>query len=366
MMEKHVHLMLTDLHFSCDNLSNRIDYLGEEEFIKRKIIDTIMKYKNSGCKVYGHLLGDVFGRGYIDKGDGVVIGRAINDNNFFVILYNLLEECLVTIGNHEFSYTKGNPFYSLITSIDSDKIKNIRNVPWSPKGVIPLIKVKDSFDDGEVTFHYNHYGTPISHGLEDRVNIALFHQDVICTDIYKEMIAQVGLKVFVNKKNTLKTFDGTDIYRNFKYCFFGHFHKVYGRWRYSNEKYGVDTMLYYLGSLLRTAHDEVDDNFLERNIPAVIIADGKFIEVEDNLFDLWSRSESVNEIKIKEKQIKDKKVREKKEQLEIEYTNNDLVENVLSRCTSTRQVAIISDILETGNSSYCNSLITKCDKYKYM
>lgn len=65
-------------------------------------------------------------------------------------------------------------------------------------------------------------------------------------------------------------------------------HQVYGTWGYTNPKTGKSSVLCYLASLGRSNVTEVNDDFLERNVPAVLIDDVLLMRVQ-RIFDCRER-----------------------------------------------------------------------------
>lgn len=285
-MAKNAYMIVSDLHLYFKNISSRVDYVEEMKQVRMKMIDTASKYLKAGYdKVILLLLGDVFHRGY-NK-----VEQAVYDSNFFTLWREKIGECYSVIGNHELTYSKENPFFSLVSSIESDKIKKITNRVWTPKGLLPIINVVDVLQDGEVTFYFNHYNCPIS--LPDsKISIGLFHQDIVCSEIVASAKQQLGSEVFAETID----FDNAEFFNGYDYCFFGHMHKIYGTWELGN-----GTTLCYLASLGRTNVGEVNDNFLERSLPVVKVIDGQFQGIDDNKITLAGFSECVNEQIVKEK-----------------------------------------------------------------
>ena len=231
------------------------------------------------------------------------------------------------IGNHELSYYKDNPFWTLMDRIESNKVKGILNRTWQPRGLLKLINVPDTIEDGEVVFHFNHYSTGISKPIPTKINIGLFHQDITSKAIVEDMKLNKGLDVF--EGNPIY-FDKTNALYGYDYAFIGHNHKIYGQWTYIEDDTQFKTEIYHLASLGRPNHTEVSNKFLERNLPAVIIEDGKLIGVEDNKFNLMSREETVKELVIKQKQEVYQENKEKKLMINYNSNTDNPVENIQS------------------------------------
>lgn len=309
-MCKSAYIVISDLHLSDVNLRGRYNYPKEVSQVISKITEIANAYKSNGyAKVYAILLGDVANRSYKSLTEGIYF------NNIFVWLDIVFDRIYCVIGNHELSFYTDNPFWTLMQTIDSPKIERIKAKTWEPKGFIQLVNVVDRLEDGNVVFHFNHHSTSISPSEENKINIGLFHQDIVAKAIIDEMKQVYDSDIFEAKP---KYFDESSILYGYDYAFFGHMHKVYGKWTYICDRTKYETQLIYLASLGRTNHTEVSDNFLERNIPAVIIEDGIFIGIEDNKFNLLTRAETVKEeiVKVNKEEYERKK--------EIKY----IVENI--------------------------------------
>lgn len=346
----NAYLIVTDIHDHYRNTSNRIDYLREIDFVKEKIVSFGLSYQKKCDNVYIILLGDVF-KGSFNEPDA-----AVAINNFWFILSLQFQKIYCVLGNHETSYYTSNPFFTLINSIESSKVKGILNRNWAPKGLRNIFNVVDYVEDGEVLFHFNHYGTPISRAVDDKVNIALYHQDIVNKEILDLM--QVNYKTNIYQKQFVN-FDNTDIFDGFDYNFFGHNHKIYGTFECSTRK--GKTILCYLASLGRPNVTEVNNNFLERNIPAVIVQDGKLSCIEDNKFNLMCREECVKEEVVEIQQQTYQHVKERKLIRNYVPGEDDPVLNV-KRCDllTERERIMFSDLICSDVDRYTDNILEKC------
>lgn len=320
-MHKQIYLVVTDLHFSYKNKDSRHDYLGEINHVMNNIIDIIQKYKDEGYKVNLILLGDIFDNSFKD------MSLAIYFNNYFVYLETLCEAIYSVVGNHEMSYYKDNPFWSLMSSINSENILRVKNRSWQPTGLLQLVNVVDKLEVGDVVLHFNHHATPVAKPIEGKINIGLFHKDIVSKAIVNTMQQNLGLDIFEASPSYIES---TPIVKEYDYAFFGHMHKIYGQWIFLDEETGKELKLYYLASLGRPNHSEVQDNFLERNIPAIIIEDGNKVRIEDNKFNLMSREETVKEEIIVIEQEKYQETKARKQLNTYTAFHDDPVENVKS------------------------------------
>ncbi len=348
MMEKHAYLLVTDLHDLGHTKNNRQNYHVEINAIKKKILETVLTYQQAGWKVFVIFLGDVFDRGYKDA-----LFRAITANNYFVVLRQQCEVFSV-VGNHELSFYNNNPFYTLITEIESEKVKAVTNKIWTPQGTLPLLRVVDRIEDGDLVIHFNHYGTPPGSAVAGKYNVGLFHQEVVCREILQEVERKSG-NIFV--RNPVDDFDNTDFFDGFDACFFGHLHKVYGTWVYRRSESDNPCDLVYLASLGRPAQDEVNDSFLERDIPALLVEDGKYCGYEHNVFQLLPRSESVREDVVALEQTTYRKTKELHQQIGLEFGDCNPMEGIRRRCITERQLTIFDEYAQYGTSQSCERVL---------
>lgn len=324
-MNKTAYIIISDLHASYKNIENRNDYLYEIDYVIHKIISLGSDYKNKGYKVVLLFLGDIVDRSFKEIDKGIWL------NNVFVKLRMMFDNIYSVIGNHEFTYYKDNPFWTLMNKIDSEEIVSSINKVWQPKGELQLINVVDQFIDGDVVFNFNHHPTRIIEPIPNKVNIGLFHKNLVPKAISEQMKREKNLDIW---DGMLEEFVNTRVLDGYNYCFMGHVHKIYGKWRFTNDDSQWESFLYYLASVGRPNHSEVQDNFLERNMPTVIVEDGKFVNVEDNFFDLPSRPMSVLEEVVKAQQETYQAVKKKKEFYTTQIYSDDPVENIRSSLAS--------------------------------
>lgn len=314
-MAKNAYLVITDWHRWYKNLRSRFNYVSEIDFVYSKILDVATKYKIAGYSVKFLFLGDLFHNGYSDT------FTAVRDNNLFIKLQDDFGDIYTVVGNHELSYYSNNPFYTLMKEMSSEKLEGIVNKVWTPVGVKSVIRVVDQLNDGDVHFYFNHYSTPVSIPESSGVNIGLFHSDIVSPQVKQKAEEKLGIHVYTPVMDV----EGSGILNGYNYCFMGHMHQMYGTYLTSNGTY-----LCYLGSLGRTNIAEVDDNFLERDIPVICVENGKLSSVDNNKFNLPSRAECVNEELVN---MFSEAYEEQKERAAVrEYvpTGDDPVQNVIA------------------------------------
>lgn len=286
-MSKQACIIISDLHVMNSNNDNRKNYNSEIVLVINKIKEVLAKYKSEGYAVKLLFLGDIIDRSYKD------IFKAIWIYSIFYYLKNNADGCYCVLGNHEFSFYTNNPFWSFVNKIESSKINKVVSKTWAPQGIFPVIRVVDHLEIGDTVFHFNHHPTPCNKPIAGKVNIGLFHKAFAPKGVITEM--QNNYKLDIWEDSIEKVNDDSTVFEGYNYAFLGHMHKMYGKYYYKNDNTGWETYLYYLGSLGRPNQTEVQNSFLERNLPTVIIEDDKFQRVEDNLFNLKSREDCVIE-----------------------------------------------------------------------
>lgn len=353
-MANNAYLIISDLHDFYKNIENRINYVKEIDVVKQKILEIGIKYREAGWNVNAILLGDVFHRAYQS------VDFAILANNYWMLAKKLFTNIYCVLGNHETTYYASNPFYTLVNSIESEKVRKILNKVWQPRGLENIFRVVDTVVDGNVILHFNHYGTPISRAIPEKVNIGLYHQDIINSEIRDLMTTTYSNDLYYCRPIN---FDKTDIFDGFAYNFFGHMHKVYGTWKYKNASTKKETVLCYLASLGRPNVTEVQDNFLERNIPVICIKDGELSEVNDNIFMLPSRASCVKEDVVKVAKEAYQKVKERRELLDYVPTSDDPVKSIEGYCMDAPALLrMFIDLKDNEQDRYMEELLYKYKK----
>lgn len=329
----NAYVIVTDMHIINKILvKNRVDYKKELEHVENNLLRVIKKYTRDGFNVNLIFLGDIYHRGYSDP------IASIKDNNFLIYLSTVVNKIYSVIGNHELSYYKNNPFYTLFNHIESRRVKNVSSRVINPLGIIHVIDVVDTLEDGEVLFNFNHYGCGMGAPEKDRVNIGLFHQELVCKEILDDVKNKFNMDIFTND---ILNLNSKNVFSGYDYCFLGHMHKVYGTYEIQSKEGEKPTRLYYLASLGRTNHSEIQDNFLDRNFPVIIVNDGKFKRIEDNTFKLLDRESCIFESIVEEQHEKREELKEYKKIKEYRAFSDDPVKNILEQISLDRDLTNI-------------------------
>lgn len=330
-MGKNAYLVITDTHLGNMVTSSRKNYRDEIFSVEKQLLEIAIKYKKADYNVIALFLGDIFHNSYKDVTD------ALLDKDFINLWRLKVGEIFTVMGNHEFTYYKANPFYTSIASIESELVQKVSNKVWTPLGVSNILRVVDTLEDGEVSFYFNHYGTGVQTPTGS-INIGLFHQELVDPQIRAEAERTIGKSIYAKTTEL----ENSGILAKYDYCFLGHMHSIYGVWKAGK------TYLHYLASLGRTNETEVRNDFLERNVPCIIVEDGKFISVQDNFITLLSREESIVEeviTKNKERYTEAKEIRSIRDYVPL---GDNPIENLQTRFAEEPNVlGIISDLLKT-------------------
>lgn len=284
---KNAYHILTDLHLAW-KLNARKDYAIEIMHVLQKLLEIASENEKSNCNNILILLGDFYNRGFNDPLEAM---EAIELSRF---VFSKFSRVYAVIGNHELTYYKNNPFWLMVSEIKDKEVLVMRNAMKQPRGFNHDIDIVDTLVDGEVAFLFNHYNTRIKRPIINcNINIGLFHQNIASRDIPIEW-------------GSFKDIDSDEELIGYNYLFLGHNHSnsYYGKYTLNN-----GSIAYFLASLGRPNHTEVDNNFLDRNIPVIYVENGSFIEISDNIFQLPAREECVIEEIVKTNQEAREKIK---------------------------------------------------------
>ena len=357
-INKTAYMVVTDLHSSYKNKENRFSYLKEIEDVITKTIGIGIRYKEQGYRVILIFLGDIADRSFKEMDKGIWL------NNIFVRYRMIFDNIYSVLGNHETTFYKDNPFWTLMNKIDSTELHTNLNHAWKPKGLLQLVNIPDRLVDGEVVFNFNHHATKVLEPIAGKVNIGLFHKNLVPDSIAKQMKKEKGLDIW---EGALEEFVHTGLLDGYDYCFMGHVHKVYGIWTFINDYSSYKSHLYYLASLGRPDVSEISDKFLERNIPVVIVEDGKLVRVDNNIFELASRSDSVKEEVVDAQQKTYKEVKRKREFYENEILTDDPLQNIRNSLSTEPTLLLEFDEMIRGVSeTRQNKILNKAEGIKWL
>ena len=125
---KNAYLVVTDLHISYQDKPNRFSYKDELKVVLDKIRNSLVQLKNEGYTVVLIFLGDLFDRSFRSVKQALVAQSQIYD------LASCADYTYTLVGNHEFTYSTNNPFWSLVDEISSYRVMNRGGRNWKSIG----------------------------------------------------------------------------------------------------------------------------------------------------------------------------------------------------------------------------------------
>ena len=255
---KNAYLIIPDLHYAVSK-EHRKNYLAEVMSIMTQVLSVRQNYVDKGYSVKVIFLGDVI--------DGPITQAedAMRCQSLFRYYCAIFDDAYCVLGNHEANNVTSNPFWFLVSDLEDEALKAV-NKALQPQGVEPVLRLPATVVDGEVTFYFNHFGLNTKVPSNAGVAIGLFHQNIGSNDICKMW-------------GTFTDVEEASFMQVYNWSFFGHMHLAYGKF-YLNE---VHTCVgEWLGTCVGTNVTEVETLPSECKIPAVLVENGKFIDVEDN------------------------------------------------------------------------------------
>lgn len=334
---KNAYHIVTDCHDTDKPKDNRISYENETIYVKKELIKRVIETNKKGYNSYILFLGDIYDKGFNDSTQSMVAFDTM------VYLNSICKGLYSVIGNHELTYKKNNPFWTLVSNLNPNMI----NLPTSNlkiSGVSGILNVTDRLVDGDTVFNFNHYGSGVLKPLQDKINIGLFHQNITC----KPAVDSAGLRGLDDFETRSIKLEEHDVLRGYNYSFFGHFHKYYGKWQIDDGRF-----LYYLGSLGRPNYSEVLDTYLERTIPCVYVEDGHFTGVGDYKFNLMDEASTLKKTEIEKQVEKRKKRKELLTLVDLDTCSVDVIDSVKEKFNNPVFDHIIDSILNDVEDNFC-------------
>lgn len=320
--KRNKYMIIPDLHYWYKNISCRKDYLGEIDEALNNIFMIIASDETINNVI---LAGDIYHRGFNDLDSSRAIKRYWSELKH--MLNSRGGELYAVIGNHEFSFSKNNPF-------------------WLQDDVI-FKTPEDIFDNG-VHFYLESYHSKKSiREFRDKVdaNICITHNEVLPPEMAEFVRRESGRRVFTSNKCTSFSRYNVDA------LFVGHMHQVVDTFMVNDE--GRNFEVQYLGSIGRTSVEEISNDFRQRNLPVVEVGidkdgnEGKgLFTVTQMLLELREYHETV----ISEQVEKSRKVREKQKEmreLKLQKVTDDPIEEFKREVNSST----ISDIVDCAYES---------------
>ena len=119
-------------------------------------------------------------------------------------------------------------------------------------------------------------------------------------------------------------------------------------WDWTSDISGRVTHLQYLASLGRPNRTEVNDNFLERDIPAVIVTDGKLERIEHNKFSLLTEEECVRQDIVELQKEKYEHIKVHRSIQGYNPTEDEPITNILANCPSDEVRRYMMELIDNG------------------
>lgn len=237
--------IVQDTHFWDKNLANRKDYEKECEEIFNYIIKILEECATE--KKYLLFLGDIFHAKFKNE---ISFNKWIQK---FLVLRSKCNGIFSVVGNHELTYIDHNPFWSLMSEIESEQVLALG---CKALGDLPILRVVDYLDIYNYRFNFNHHGSSIANLTSDK-NILLCHNYWLSDDLKHAMDLtgemQANSKYFsyneINDECDLKFFD--EVY-------LGHNHMMIGDYEFKwDDPDFPKSNVHFCGSLGLTNKNEV-------------------------------------------------------------------------------------------------------------
>ncbi len=264
---KHKIMVIPDFHLVVRNPDNRFNYIEESLSYLDKIIQLIQDQKITTLI----FLGDIFDRGF-----RVVKMDYLNKLETKFKSIETLCKIYTLVGNHEITYARDNPFYRMVEL--TGEAKSLTATIQKPDEILNIIQAVDYVDfDNTVRFVFNHfskYPTKSKFIDENKINIGLFHHDLVSFESKMELYHH-KIGEGINLMNT-------DILEGYKCIINGHIHTPI------NDMCIKDVDFINTGSIMRRTSKEIHD-FVE--LPIISITEEECI-IDKTTFELIPMEES--------------------------------------------------------------------------
>lgn len=325
---KNAYLLMTDLHADMEK-ANRLNYFSEVVSSIQDVISIAETYRSKGYSPKLIFMGDVFDSGSTNPTDAMQLMEV------FYFFTSYFDGVWSVVGNHEISYAKNNPFWFLVSEMQDESLSRVKRY-IQPRGLNGRIIVPDRIVDGDTVFYFNHFGTPAKVPDQGLVRIGLFHQNVGSNDICKMW-------------GTFDNVEEAAYIQAYNYCFFGHMHLAKGEYWLNAEHTCKGE---WLGTIGRTKVDEILDDSLEVNVPAVLVEDGRFIDIEPNHIILKNRAETIDFAKYEAAKTGREISAQRKNIATANYKGNTLYETLAGSFAETQMGFILGFLDKSWDRVY--------------
>lgn len=291
--------IIPEPHIKDKEMTTREDYLEEISAYMQKILTEasfVSSKMGPNDKLYMMFIGDIFDRGFND------FAAAMKWLIFFTRLNEVATVCSV-VGNHEITYKMNNLFWLLSDNhsnwvTESGIVRNDEIVSLSQQ-----IRIYDDLLLEDTLFIFGHYKRDLSQytdkfidekfGKQVKNVVLLTHNELLNPEVISKM-QESGRQLVIGRSMYRNVSDNGILPPTTRLTrvYAGHMHLAYGTFRFGNTIEGVSYMydLTYLASLGRTSSKEVMNNFLDRQIPNLIL-DGPEVNFSHTPFRLREENE---------------------------------------------------------------------------
>lgn len=258
--------IIPEPHIWDKTFKNRVDYPQEVYGYLNEIISHIKSYASEEIIIL--FPGDVFHRSFTS------LSGLVKVFNLFTELDNLSNSHVYScVGNHELSYPFFNPFWMLAKDSTS-RYTNMQHLDGYGS-IRHGINIVDDLTVGKLKFIMGHYERTNLVDASDKDLVLISHNSIIEPEVNNYLQQTLGRSVNSEYMNTipLRSSNAIPLVGNLKYVFVGHMHTFYSNFTVDEDIQGVhmNFQLQYLGSLGRTAINEVNDTDLERIVPHFVV-----------------------------------------------------------------------------------------------
>lgn len=303
------YLIVPDLHIWYKNITCRKDYLGEIE----EALNAIYMFIENDSTINNVILsGDIYHRGFNDLDSSRPIKKYWSELKH--LLNSRKGELYAVIGNHEFSFSRNNPF-------------------WLQDDV--LFKTPEDIVDNGIHFYLESYHSKKSiREFRNNViaDICVTHNEVLPPEMADYVRKESGRRIYTSKK--CAGFSRYDV----KALFVGHMHQIVDTFMVNDE--GKNFEVQYLGSIGRTSVEEVSNDFRYRSLPIVEVGIDKDGNKGEGLFNITQMPlelREYHETVISEQVEKNRKIRDNQKEireLKLQRVTDDPVEEIKQQFNS--------------------------------
>ena len=270
-------MILPDLH-----LNNKKNHRYRYDLECYSVIDKIhyfVEQEREHCdKLYAISLGDLVDGSKSSRREYTMVQQQLK------LLIEPFDKFYLTIGNHEISYSTNNPIYSFIKLIENEEII-VRYPHLVPESSVNQIFTPKYIELENLEIVLGVWKI-IPKPKTNKPAILMWHGNYLS-------------KSGIDKIKIFKQFEFVQDFIDFcdwTHVFIGHEHTVV-------DKYNIgSTIVYNLGSLLRTGCDQVIDQESLRIIPILRTLNGNFDSIIYKEFKLHERNQIVDEISYRKSQ----------------------------------------------------------------